>query len=139
MKKVMNLGRMVLMLFLLCVFLTISASAVVVKEQAGIYGTIIGINTQSRNDPNIFNTSVSVTQNPDGAKLETIVQYTNNGTPLTKLSKISNSGATQLLYDFPIYFTIEGIPNLATIAQCVKSTHSTGFYCLYSQAPINIP
>lgn len=123
----------------LCASMAISASAAF-GAPAGIYGTISGRSSQDSNDLNLFNTTTSVSRNPDRAYLTTTADFRNGISEITKLSSQSAVGVTQYTHSFPIYFTIEGKPNKAYVAHCVQGgTQAETGYAFYTTSNIYLP
>lgn len=120
----------------LCASMAISASAAF-GASAGIYGTISGRSSQDSNDLNLFNTTTSVSRNPDDAYLKTTVDFQNELHTLTTLSSRNTvRGATRYDHGFPIYFTIEGKPTKARVAhQVLGGRQSVAGYTYYDPTP----
>lgn len=120
----------------LCASMAISASAAF-GASAGIYGTISGRSSQDSNDLNLFNTTTSVSQNPDLAYLRTSVDFQNELKTLTKLNSMNTvRGATRYDHGFPIQFTIEGRPTQARVAhQVLGGTQAPKGYTYYDNVP----
>ena len=120
----------------LCASMAISASAAF-GEDAGIYGIVSGRSSQDSNDLNLFNTTTTVSQNPDRAYLRTSVDFQNELKTLTTLNSMNTvRGATRYDHGFPIQFTIEGRPTQARVAhQVLGGTQSVAGYTYYDPTP----
>ena len=130
----------ILLAVLLCVSMAISASAELeTEDNVGIYAILRGSSIQDPKDVNLLNTVTSVKVNPDNAYLQTNVEYTDGINCLTRLSERGVNGATSFKYDFPIYFYLSGIPQMAYVAHCVQGgSQSKEGYACYTKTPIKI-
>lgn len=120
----------------LCASMAISASAAF-GEDAGIYGIVSGRSSQDTNNPNLLNTTTTVSQNPDRAYLRTTVDFQKGLDTLTTLSSRNTvRGATRYDHGFPIYFTIEGKPTKARVAhQVLGGRQSVAGHTYYDPTP----